>query len=93
MSNIQVRDFSSYTDFLPLQFSDSDNLIKLLAIYLDQVEELNKAQQELSLLSTNISTATGYQLDIIGNLLRPRPPPRRGPRGPPRPRLKRSNSF
>lgn len=69
MSNIQVRDFSSYTDFLPLQFSDSDNLIKLLAIYLDQVEELNKAQQELSLLSTNISTATGYQLDIIGNLL------------------------
>lgn len=69
MSNIQVRDFSEYTDLLPVQFSDSENLIKLLQIYLDQVEELNLAQQDLSLLSTNLETATGYQLDIIGNLL------------------------
>lgn len=69
MYNLQIRDFSQYTDFLPLQFRDSDNLIKLLTIYLDQVEELNKAQQDLSLLSSNINTATGYQLDIIGNLL------------------------
>lgn len=69
MSNIQVRDFSAYTDLLPVQFNDSENVIKLLSIYLDQVEELNLAQQELSSLSTDINTATGYQLDIIGNLL------------------------
>lgn len=69
MSNIQIRDFTSYTDYLPLQFADSENLVKLLSIYLDQVEELNLAQQDLSNLSTDINTATGYQLDIIGNLL------------------------
>ena len=69
MSNIQIRDFSSYTDLLPVQFNDSENLIKLLTIYLDQVQELNLAQQDLSNLSTDINTATGYQLDIIGNLL------------------------
>ena len=69
MSELQIRDFSSYTDLLPIQFSDSENLIKLLAIYLDQVEELNLAQQALGEYSTELETAFGYQLDIIGALL------------------------
>tara|TARA_R100000541_G_C1897352_1_gene83999 strand:+ start:49045 stop:49896 length:852 start_codon:yes stop_codon:yes gene_type:complete len=69
MSELQIRDFSSYTDLLPVQFSDSENLIKLLSIYLDQVEELNLAQQALGEFSTELNTAFGYQLDIIGALL------------------------
>lgn len=69
MSEIQIRDFSSYTDLLPTQFSDSENLIKLLSIYLDQVEELNLAQQSLGEVSTDLEAAFGYQLDLIGNLL------------------------
>ena len=69
MSNIQERDFTDYVELLPLQFKDSENLIILLDIYLEQVEQLNKAQQELSTLSTNIDTSEGYQLDLVGNLL------------------------
>lgn len=69
MSEIQIRDFSSYTDLLPTQFSDSENLINLLSIYLDQVEELNLAQQSLGEVSTDLEAAFGYQLDLIGNLL------------------------
>ena len=69
MSNINTRDFTSYVDLLPVQFKDSDNLIKLLSIYLDQVQELNQAQLDLGDLSTDIDTVFGYQMDILGNLL------------------------
>lgn len=69
MSELQIRDFSSYTDLLPVQFKDSENLIKLLAIFLDQVEELNLSQQTLASESTDLEAASGYQLDLIGNLL------------------------
>lgn len=69
MSELQIRDFSSYTDLLPVQFKDSENLIKLLEIFLDQVEELNLSQQTLASESTDLEAASGYQLDLIGNLL------------------------
>ena len=69
MANIIDRDYTSYTELLPLQFRDSTKLISLLSIYLEQVEELNKAQQDLSLLSTDVDNAVGYQLDLLGNLL------------------------
>ena len=66
MSEVQRKDLTTYTDFLPLQFRESPNIKKLLSIFLAQAQELEDANMDLDANSTDISIAVGYQLDIIG---------------------------
>lgn len=69
MSNIIKRDVTSYEDYLPIQYKDSENLKKLLGIFLAQTQELEDANVDLDTVSTDINLAYGYQLDIIGKLV------------------------
>ena len=69
MSEVQRKDLTAYTDFLPIQFSESPNIKKLLSIFLAQAQELEDANMDLDASSTDISIAEGYQLDIIGKLI------------------------
>ena len=69
MSEVQRKDLTAYTDFLPVQFSESPNIKKLLSIFLAQAQELEDANMALDANSTDISIAGGYQLDIIGKLI------------------------
>ena len=69
MSEVQRKDLTTYTDFLPLQFRESPNIKKLLSIFLAQAQELEDANMDLDANSTDISIAVGYQLDIIGKLI------------------------
>lgn len=69
MAVIVERNYEDYTDLLPIQYNDSDNLREFLRIYLEKVEDLNVSQLELSEINTDFKTATGYQLDLIGKLV------------------------
>lgn len=69
MSEVQARDLTSYTDLLPIQFSNSPNVKAFLSVFLNQAQELEDANMELDRVSTNINLAEDYQLDIIGKLV------------------------
>tara|TARA_R110000851_G_scaffold7552_1_gene29274 strand:+ start:1263 stop:2084 length:822 start_codon:yes stop_codon:yes gene_type:complete len=69
MSELLQKDLTAYSNFLPNQFSSSEKLKTFLGIFLNKVQELEDANLNLSNLSTNITLAYGYQLDIIGKLV------------------------
>lgn len=69
MANISKLDITGYTKYLPTQYGESSKLIKLLSIYLQQIQQLEDSNVDLDKYSTNIPLAFGYQLDIIGKLL------------------------
>lgn len=69
MSELLEKDLTLYSNFLPNQFSSSEKLKAFLNIFLLKAQELEEANSSLDKLSTNISTAYGYQLDIIGKLI------------------------
>ncbi len=66
---LKERDYTEYTDLLPIQYNDSAKLRKFLEVYLNKVQELNTSQIELSSINTDFNVATGYQLDLIGKLV------------------------
>ena len=69
MSEMISRNYVEYPDtYLPSQFDNSTKLKNFLESYLTENEALNQAFVDLS-KTTDINTATGYQLDIIGKLV------------------------
>lgn len=69
MSEVSKLDLTSYVNYLPNQYSNSERLKTFLSIFLSQVQELEDANIDLDNYSTDISLAFGYQLDIIGKLV------------------------
>ena len=69
MSELIQKDLTLYSNFLPNQFSSSEKLKTFLSIFLSKAQELEDANIDLDTVSTNIASAYGYQLDIIGKLL------------------------
>ena len=69
MSEINNIDFSSYIEeLLPIQFQDSENIKAWLETVLTENQKLFDEIYTLSQINTDIDTATGYQLDLIGKL-------------------------
>lgn len=66
---IESEDLLAFEDLLPSQYSNAARLRKYLSIFLSEVQALEDANTEFSNVSTSISVAEGYQLDIIGKLV------------------------
>jgi hypothetical protein len=69
MANITQKSITDYEDHLPKQYDESLALRKILTVFLDQVQDLEVANNQLAEFSTDIEKAYGSQLDIIGNLV------------------------
>lgn len=66
--DITQRDYTSYIDLLPEQFSQAENTKKLLEIFLTEDQVFFDELIKLFEVGLDLETATGYQLDIIGKL-------------------------
>ena len=66
--DIVKRDYTSYVDLLPDQFSKAINTQNFLKIFLEQDQQFFDELYKLFEQGLDIDTAVGYQLDIIGRL-------------------------
>ncbi|APC44455.1 hypothetical protein [Pseudoalteromonas phage PH357] len=66
--DITQRDYTSYIDLLPEQFSQAENTKKLLEIFLNEDQVFFDELIKLFEVGLDLETATGYQLDVIGKL-------------------------
>lgn len=69
MSDIIERDYLSYAEnLLPTQFRFAENSKKLLSIFLEEDQLFQDELMKLFSQGSDVDTATGYQLELIGKL-------------------------